>query len=350
LNILDYDVYFKIIDSLLLEDISSILVQLDDVVQRGFEPDVFLLGLAEHIRNLMVAKDQQTMHLLEISDQLKDRYVEQSYLCNHSLLITSLDLLNECDIHYKSARNKRLHVEIALIKLASVRRVLQTDLAALSIEKKTEITTSSPETKDTQKEKRPEENIASEKEDPLKEIVEEETPGYEKIVTEIAPDPKKDKKDKVRDKLLIGPKLKDTNELVKKVEEEAQVEAGRENLLNHENIMKVWHQYAEISSSPSLKTCMESALVSYASNHIQIIVGSSVARNLIIQESGLIEKIREDLHAKDVTLEVQVDGARNSETEQTVKPRTTQEKYEHLVNKNPLVEKLVKDLQLKPEE
>lgn len=125
LNILDYDIYLQVIDAMLMQDGALVLNVFDDVVKRGFEPNVFMLGLAEHVRNLLVAKDQKTIHLLEISDDLKDRYIDQAYLCSKSFLVSALDLLNQCDVHYKMAANKRLHLEIHLIKLTYIQKVIK---------------------------------------------------------------------------------------------------------------------------------------------------------------------------------------------------------------------------------
>ena len=125
LQVLDYDYYFRAIDMLLAEDMASLLVLFNDICQRGFDPDEFILGLAEHIRNLLVCKDEKTRSLLETVEVIRGRYETQASQAPIPLLLSVLNLANECDLNYKAARNKRLHTEMALIKMAYVQRALR---------------------------------------------------------------------------------------------------------------------------------------------------------------------------------------------------------------------------------
>lgn len=120
LNILDYDYYFKVTDSLLKNDIKSLLNLFNEILDNGFDGHHFINGLAEHLRDLLVAKDESTLALLEKGDALKSRYLEQSRLCDLSFLITALNLCNECDVQYKTSNNKRLLVELCLMRISSI--------------------------------------------------------------------------------------------------------------------------------------------------------------------------------------------------------------------------------------
>ncbi|MBL7791916.1 MAG: DNA polymerase III subunit gamma/tau, partial [Saprospiraceae bacterium] len=120
LNVLDYDYYFQVVDALLLQDASKVMLLFDDILKKGFDPDLFINGLAEHLRNLLVCKDEQTLVLLEVSDNLRERYRQQAAISPTTLLLTGLNIANDCDIEYKMARNKRLHVEMALIKMTFI--------------------------------------------------------------------------------------------------------------------------------------------------------------------------------------------------------------------------------------
>jgi len=117
LNILDYDYYFKIVDSFLMQDVATVLNQYQAIQQKGFEGDLFMNGLGEHFRNLLVARDENTAALLEVSNDLKKRYLDQAQIIDMGFLVNALAVCNATDIHYKAATNKRLHVEMALIKL-----------------------------------------------------------------------------------------------------------------------------------------------------------------------------------------------------------------------------------------
>ena len=120
LNVLDYDYYFKIVDHILRGETSDILLILNDIIGKGFEPQHFVSGMGNHLRSLMVCKDPITVQLLEVSEQLRQRYLAQSQACPMPFLIKALEINNQCDIDYRAANNKRLHLEIALLKMCAL--------------------------------------------------------------------------------------------------------------------------------------------------------------------------------------------------------------------------------------
>jgi DNA polymerase-3 subunit gamma/tau len=120
LHILDYDYYFKMVSYLLEENISEVLLTFDEILGNGFDGHQFVVGLLEHIRNLMVCKDPATVKLLTVSENIKKRYAEQAEKAPLSFLMSALNIANQCDIQYKSSKNQRLHVELMLMKLAHV--------------------------------------------------------------------------------------------------------------------------------------------------------------------------------------------------------------------------------------
>jgi DNA polymerase-3 subunit gamma/tau len=124
LNILDYDYFFRVMESVLAQDIAGALLIFDEVLQKGFEGDNFLGGWAEFLRNLLVCKDDKVLHLMEVSANLKDRYKQMSGRVSSAYLVTALHLLNETEIGYRMARNKRLHVEMALIRLCYLQQAV----------------------------------------------------------------------------------------------------------------------------------------------------------------------------------------------------------------------------------
>ena len=124
LNILDYDYFFRVMDTVLQQDIAGSLLIFDEILQKGFEGDNFLNGAAEFLRNLLMCKEEKVLHLLEVSGNLKDRYKQLSGKISPAWLITALHLLNETEINYRLARNKRLHVEMALIKLCYLQQAV----------------------------------------------------------------------------------------------------------------------------------------------------------------------------------------------------------------------------------
>ena len=125
LNILDADCYFRLLDCMLQQDLSGALLQYDDINRKGFEGDLVLNGFAEFIRNLLVCKDSKAAALLEVVESFRDKYLETAQKVPAALLVSGLNILSEAEISYKSARNKRLHVELALIKLCYLQQALQ---------------------------------------------------------------------------------------------------------------------------------------------------------------------------------------------------------------------------------
>ena len=120
LNVLDYDYYFQIVDHILRGNTSDILMILNDIISKGFEPQHFVSGMGNHLRSLLVSKDPVTVQLLEVSEQLRNRYVAQSEACPLPFLLKALEINNQCDIDYRAANNKRLHLEIALLKMCAL--------------------------------------------------------------------------------------------------------------------------------------------------------------------------------------------------------------------------------------
>ena len=128
LNMLDADFYFKLTDHLLSQDISGSLLLLDNVLERGFEGNVIVEGLAEHMRNLLLCKDQRMAKLLDVPNDHKPVYYEKALQTPPSFIISALSILNECELNFKNATNKRLHIEMCLIRLCYLLQATQPEV------------------------------------------------------------------------------------------------------------------------------------------------------------------------------------------------------------------------------
>lgn len=124
LNILDYDYYFKIVDGFIEGNISEVLVIYDEIQRKGFDGQIFLNGLANHFRDLLVAQNATSQQLLEKSKDLASKYHNQARVVSASYIVNAINLLGEADINYKASRNQRLHIELCLIKLASLQHAI----------------------------------------------------------------------------------------------------------------------------------------------------------------------------------------------------------------------------------
>ena len=120
LNVLDYDYYFRLTDLFLKNDIANSLLLFNEILDHGFEGHHFITGLSSHFRDVMVCKDPVTIQLLEVGGEIREKYKVQATMCDGDFLIGALQIANECDLQYKASQNKRLLVELALIKIAQL--------------------------------------------------------------------------------------------------------------------------------------------------------------------------------------------------------------------------------------
>ena len=120
LNVLDYDYYFRLVDALLQNRVPEALMIFDEVLSKGFEGQHFVGGLSSHLRDLMVSRDEMTLPLLEVGESIAERYKEQSKRCELLWLYKALEYANDCDLAYRASRNKRLLVEVMLIRVAGL--------------------------------------------------------------------------------------------------------------------------------------------------------------------------------------------------------------------------------------
>jgi len=120
LNILDYDQYLNIVDLVHENKIPETLTNFNEIVKRGFDPHIFIGGLGNHFRDLMMAQNEKTLALIEVGDKTKTKFAEQSKKWSAQQLIDAIEICNHADINYKNSKNPRLTVEIALMQLSSL--------------------------------------------------------------------------------------------------------------------------------------------------------------------------------------------------------------------------------------
>ncbi len=125
LNILDEDYYFKLLEAMVKQDLAEALLLYDEINRKGFEGDLVLDGFAEFIRNILVCKDAKAARLLEVMEGMQEKYVAAAKSVNTAYLVSALNILNEAEINFKMARNKRLHVELTFIKLSFLQQAIQ---------------------------------------------------------------------------------------------------------------------------------------------------------------------------------------------------------------------------------
>jgi DNA polymerase-3 subunit gamma/tau len=345
LNVLDYDYYFQMTDALLAEDLPAMLTLFDQILRKGFEPDVFVNGLAEHLRNILVCKDEASLALLEVGDSLRDRYRKQSAISPTSFLLTALNLCNECDVNYKMARHKRLHVEMALIKMCYIGQAVQaaqTGASAAGQEKKTPDPNSlTPPPANGIPITLPNSPTAQPPNSP------NATELNSEQLTSLAADVRLGLKKAQK----ISLRLEDFENAV--AVEDAEI-AGRESKLSLDNARDAWRDYAERQESPSLRQAMQSATLQLREHTLVATVGLSVHRGMIQEETHLLmDYLRSTLQDPAIKLVVEIDEAKVAQIQtrsEQQRPLTTKEKFEKMREVNPLVTDLLQRFDLKLDE
>jgi len=359
LNVLDYDYFFKVVDALLVEDLSNVMLIFDTILRNGFEEDAFVMGLAEHMRNLLVCKDEQMLSLLEVSDDLKVLYKEQASKIPSAFLLSALNIANDCDVNYRMARNKRLHVEMALIKMAYINRAVELANQAaqnpVPAEKKTAELSSTA--------KIPQAKIPIEKKTepiqpvmPVADVVKEP----EQSPT-TPPVPKKEKSSpsdmpatssltadvKVNSPLKVT-KLMSLDELENEVDQEAPDNVDDENLTK-EDVEQAWMKFLDSLTSPSTKVALKRVAFKVEGSKIDVLVGSRMSKAMIQEEMELMPYLRKELRNNKLSLNVTIDPemAPKDLTEKPKQPITDKEKYDQMREVNPLLDNFSERFDLK---
>jgi DNA polymerase III subunit gamma/tau len=344
LNVLDYDYYFQITDALLAEDLATLLNLFDQIVRKGFEADIFINGLAEHLRNVLVCKDPATLALLETGDSLRERYQRQAQLAPSSFILTALNLCNDCDINYKMARHKRLHVEMALIKMCRINSAIAAAQSG-AVEKKTPDRSVTPQTTAQTTAQPPVSSPQSTAPTPVAPPpppVQEPATGHH---SGNAAALSKDAASTLAAQLKLGTKTADKFSLSldhfdKAVKVEQAEIAQRESLFSLANTQKAWGEYAHRTESPSLRQAFNVAKLSIDDTTVVATVGLSIQAGLLKDEmSKIMDYLRYQMQDMAIKLKVVFDESLmpTVEVPKPVRPLSTREKLERMKSENPAV-------------
>ena len=349
LNLLDYDYFFRLIDKILLEDTPAVLDIFGEVVTGGFEGDALLVGLAQHVRNLLVSKHSSIAHLLDLAQSQQQRYRDQSKVVGEPFLMAALEVLNDSDINYRLAKNKRLHVELALIKLTHLNRRVEVPGG-----KKEEI----------EKERLPQKNSKQEVIQPTVDAVQPESTvaaGHSQVRTDevqnthaegAAPEAISDAEvvaegaaDQAAPAGISAIGLGSLNDLVASVRtEQLKNQEAVSKVISIDDVQNSWNNYMELQQSPTVRAVMEKTELLVKNNTIVGMVGSTVSKNVILQENALIEKLREDLGVNRLSISIEIDPTQLSDAPKIL---TTKEKFEYFCSVNPLFEEFKEKFGLK---
>lgn len=362
LNVLDYDYYFQITDALLAEDAAAILNLFDQILRKGFDPEVFLSGLAEHLRNILVCRDAATLALLEAGDSLRERYRKQASLAPASFLLTALNLANDCDVNFKTARNKRLHLEIALLKMCYINRAVKATQAVSSEKKTLDVTADGQQPtvngqQSTVNSQQPTANARSVPVPPelLSTRSDPEQPTPRTIPSVNAHELNGSELAALRTGLRQGLKKTESIPLSLDAYEQAVAmdearKAALESRLSLENARTEWAAYATAHESNLVRIALTNASLNLDGKRLIATVGSTIDRSHLQSEmSRLLDALRRRLHDPALLIELVLDEAKMAEqaAPKVQRPLTKQEKLERMKEANPAVMELIQRFDLR---
>ena len=345
LNILDYDYYFNITDSLLTEDNANTLLLFDEILARGFDGAHFIAGISEHFRNLLVCKDQSTLKLLEVSEGIKTKYLQQSQASSVSFLLSALNIANQCDLSYKLSKNQRLQVELALLKMCNLQSVFNLSSTPLS---------SIPATGGELKKKPDTAGLGTEKghktvgelsvaNDPQVHYQTSKTHLKDKRPADVAVEVIAEKpkvfipNSHASSTLVKIPSLKDVSKTKEALleEEDPYIKGDAKDSFTPDQFSKCWGDFAAMLKADGKKNALTIFISSppkiITPNNYEVIVENKVQENYFRDERpNLLNYLRIGLRNFDIEVSVRVD-----EKAVIKRPYTTAEKFQHMAAKNP---------------
>ncbi|QNN43146.1 DNA polymerase III subunit gamma/tau [Pedobacter roseus] len=356
LNILDYDYFFKLTSYLTAAEVSQTLLLFDEILNNGFDGNNFINGLASHFRNLLVGKDAATIKLLEVSENIKQKYLDQCRQTELSFLLTALNLANTCDLNYKNSKNQRLQVELALIKMCHIRSVvnlaqqpLNTNNTATDGDQDKKKTNVVAEQVESPKPKAESENTVSAPAPTISAPVLPSIPVEEKakeMPRVSSPSPSTTSINinipKAGAASMLIPSLNDFDRIAQEEEDKGPKKATGEarEVFSYDRLLEIWSIYTQ-----KLKAADKINLFTILNNFaptllnpelIEISVESKTQEHLIQQESvDLLNFLRNELRNFGVEVTYKL-------VERKIENRLygNREKYDYLVNKNPKLDEL----------
>jgi DNA polymerase-3 subunit gamma/tau len=356
LNILDYDYYFNITDSLLAENTAKTLLFFDEILNKGFDGAHFISGLSEHFRNLLVSKDTSTLKLLEVSEGIKAKYLQQSQAASVSFLLSAMNIANQCDLSYKLSKNQRLQVELALLKMCHLLSVFslattplttmpdnseqlkkKPDTPAVSIPKPAAINNEASVVSDT-----PATYVTAKTQEPVK-----EAEAVKEAIQAEKPKVFIPNANGATTSIKI-PSLKDLNNVQETIaeEEDPYLKGDSKEDFTFDDFLKLWNTYAatiKADGKMSLFTIFISEVPKMLRPYVfEIVVENKVQENLLREEKpAMLNYLRSNLKNFDIEVHTRID-----EQVAVKKPYTSQEKYQHMAAKNPQLAELKKRFNL----
>ncbi|MGC6469927.1 MAG: DNA polymerase III subunit gamma/tau [Flavobacteriales bacterium] len=328
LNILDYDYYFKLTDSLKEQNVPTALTIFNEILNNGFDGHHFINGMAMHFRNLLVSKDPITTQLLEVSDSVKKQFISQSQAWDQGSLVKALELCNTADINYKQSKNQRLLIELSLMRLCSI------DISNDSAEKKT-FNVKKPELNEKKTKNKTETNQG------FKEKTEQTKPDLDRKSI-IESDNKKaikivDFNEGVQKK-TISINLNSPDQKKESEDRKEEIIVKRKESFDQEKLNELIIELSQIKSKEGKHNLssilVEKKILLSDSNNLTITLDNKVQEEVLMNEkTEIISFLRDKLNNDMISLQTEIKELEQHE----VKAYTDEDKFKKMAEKQPVL-------------
>ena len=365
LHILDHDYYFKLSDLFIEQNLSATLVLFDEILKKGFDAHNFLIGLAQHFRDVLVCQNPATLVLLEVSENIKNKFKDQAERSSTSFLLSGLNMINQCDQGYKQSKNQRLHIELCLMKLSQLDRAFKLS-APEEREKKSPDLNDRPlfhqkiDSKELAEEKKEKQDQSmSKKASETSSLVQKETPSiFNKNITESPGEDKEIKEDENTDLVKrvesavpslelkpdsLSPTQKETPSIFKKKKDQRS-KGVKEKILKNEaftegELQEAWKNFIELRKKKVVSEMEQLILtrqITKKDMNALIVLNSSLELAILDRiEVELVNFLRETLSNDQLIVHKEV-----KEDPKKDKLYTSKDKYDFMVKEQPLLQKL----------
>lgn len=335
LNVLDYEYYFQLTETILNGNIRGSLLLLNDILNKGFDAQNVINGLASHFRDLLVCKDEATLVLFEVGASIRERYKDMARRCPDTFLYKAIELANTCDLNYRASRNKRLLVELTLIQLCQLTRPAEEDKKKASIEAINQNQTPNPAPSKPATPSRPTPVTTQ--------IPPKQTQPVTPPQTATKPQPQRH---------TARPPMSTSLKNIAKAQmntEGAQAstisKADLQTPFTEEELIESWNAYANSTDKKIfLKNLMLNNPPKLQDNfYFEVVVHNPAMQEELFNNAiNILGALRTRLKNTHIQMRVRI-----SEGNEKHLAYTSAEKYEHLVEINPLLEKLAKEFDLR---
>lgn len=329
LNVLDYEFYFQLTNSFLQNNITEAFLLFNQILNKGFDAHNFIIGLSEHFRDLLVCKDNATLELLEVGATIRENYKKQAENCSVQFLFKGINILNECDLNYRNSKNKRLHVELSLLRLCHITNQIPENQQIIQ-----------PQNQQNQQNQQ-QVNTTQDSQN--------QYTTQQQNQQNVVQDVKQEATKTISLKEILSGKTNISQNTEKKedISSEQQVDNDMINNFSKEQLLAQWNNFAETlkTKQPRFYNALKIHLPELKDNYILELTFANESQKDAFNElrPSILNFLRNNLKNTKIDLMINVDASAN---QNVARPLTDREKFKILNEKNPNLSKFAQQFNL----